>query len=152
MLEASTAEQEMSHHEKTGKTRAPRTPQSHLTYTSPTTVGLHFTCPPQGSIAPLPLTLLLKAHRIFLNFPPQAALILAFITLNVMWLKFLCLWRFARLWALLDGVECVENMQRCMNNNYSIVGFWKGWHASFNRWLVRYTASCWIGGREGPRI
>lgn len=25
-----------------------------------------------------------------------------------------------------------------MTNNYSVVGFWKGWHCSFNRWLVRY--------------
>ena len=25
-----------------------------------------------------------------------------------------------------------------MTNNYSVAGFWQGWHASFNRWLVRY--------------
>ena len=25
-----------------------------------------------------------------------------------------------------------------MTNNYSVVGFWKGWHCSFNKWLVRY--------------
>lgn len=29
-------------------------------------------------------------------------------------------------------------VQKCMTNNYSVVGFWKGWHCSFNKWLVRY--------------
>ena len=33
-----------------------------------------------------------------------------------MWLKFLIIWRFARLWALCDGIEVVENMQRCVCN------------------------------------
>ena len=34
-----------------------------------------------------------------------------------------------------------ENMLRCINNNATILGFWKGWHASYNRWLVRYITS-----------
>jgi D-alanyl-lipoteichoic acid acyltransferase DltB (MBOAT superfamily) len=29
-------------------------------------------------------------------------------------------------------------MLRCMSNNYSLEQFWKGWHASFNKWIVRY--------------
>lgn len=29
-------------------------------------------------------------------------------------------------------------MVRCFANNYDIESFWKGWHASYNRWLVRY--------------
>jgi D-alanyl-lipoteichoic acid acyltransferase DltB (MBOAT superfamily) len=29
-------------------------------------------------------------------------------------------------------------MTRCVNNNYDADGFWRHWHASFNRWLVRY--------------
>ena len=37
-----------------------------------------------------------------------------------------------------DGVSVPENMQRCMCNNFSLTGFWRGWHSSFNRWLVRY--------------
>jgi D-alanyl-lipoteichoic acid acyltransferase DltB (MBOAT superfamily) len=28
--------------------------------------------------------------------------------------------------------------RRCVNNNYDIEGFWRNWHSSFNRWLVRY--------------
>mmetsp|Transcript_26877 Transcript_26877/g.58609 ORF Transcript_26877/g.58609 Transcript_26877/m.58609 type:complete len:573 (-) Transcript_26877:1835-3553(-) len=64
--------------------------------------------------------------------------ITSFWVLNFMWLKFLVVWRCFRLWALLDGVESPENIGRCVNNNYDIEGFWKNWHSSFNRWLVRY--------------
>ena len=87
--------------------------------------------------------------------------------LNFMWLKFTVIWRFFRLWALAAGCAPPENMTRCVNNHYDIEGFWKArptgftnhavtdhrpnppptptpppclqaWHASFNRWLVRY--------------
>jgi protein-cysteine N-palmitoyltransferase HHAT len=54
-----------------------------------------------------------------------------------MWLKFLLIWRFFRLWALADGVLPPENQVRCMSNNQSLGQFWKGWHASFNLWIVR---------------
>lgn len=52
--------------------------------------------------------------------------------------QFLVIWRYFRCCALLEGIEPPENMLRCVNNNYDIEGFWRGWHASFNRWLVRY--------------
>ncbi|GLI66085.1 hypothetical protein VaNZ11_009807 [Volvox africanus] len=55
-----------------------------------------------------------------------------------MWLKFTVIWRFFRLVSLLDGVVPPENMTRCVCNNYDIEGFWRSWHASYNRWLVRY--------------
>ncbi|GBG73646.1 hypothetical protein CBR_g16989 [Chara braunii] len=58
--------------------------------------------------------------------------------LNFMWLKFLLIWRFFRLWALVAGFDVPDNMLRCVNNNYDLEGFWKNWHASFNRWIVRY--------------
>eukprot|EP00622_Pseudochattonella_farcimen_P000124 FR734554.1.p1 GENE.FR734554.1~~FR734554.1.p1 ORF type:complete len:294 (+),score=27.45 FR734554.1:56-883(+) len=74
----------------------------------------------------------------FVDMTPSQLGFLTFVTLLLMWLKFTFIWRFARWWALLDGVEVTENMVRCMHNNYSLVGFWKGWHRSFNRWLVRY--------------
>ncbi|MEW5304355.1 MAG: hypothetical protein WDW36_006971 [Sanguina aurantia] len=54
------------------------------------------------------------------------------------WLKFLVIWRFFRLAALLEGMDPPENMTRCVCNNYEIEGFWRHWHASFNQWLVRY--------------
>lgn len=31
------------------------------------------------------------------------------------------------------GMRC-----RCVCNNFDISGFWRTWHASFNRWLIRY--------------
>ncbi|CAL8998268.1 unnamed protein product [Prunus brigantina] len=29
-------------------------------------------------------------------------------------------------------------MPRCINNCYNLETFWKNWHASYNKWLVRY--------------
>jgi len=29
-------------------------------------------------------------------------------------------------------------MLRCLSDNPSTVAFWRGWHRSYNRWLVRY--------------
>ncbi|CAM9190451.1 unnamed protein product [Discosporangium mesarthrocarpum] len=83
---------------------------------------------------------------VFRNFSPSDLSAFVYIVLKLMWLKFLVIWRFFRLWALCDGVDPPENMQRCMSNNYSIANFWKGWHCRqeeqmplvFNRWLVRY--------------
>lgn len=34
-----------------------------------------------------------------------------------------------------------------MSNNYSLEGFWRGWHSSFNRFLVRYLYKP-LGGRQ----
>jgi D-alanyl-lipoteichoic acid acyltransferase DltB (MBOAT superfamily) len=59
-------------------------------------------------------------------------------SLFVLWLKFTVIWRFFRAWALADGVDVRENMLRCVNNNYTLTGFWRGWHHSYNAWLIRY--------------
>lgn len=32
-------------------------------------------------------------------------------------------------------------MPSCINNCYNLESFWKTWHASFNKWLVRYMFS-----------
>ena len=72
------------------------------------------------------------------SYGPFEVGVLSLMVLNFMWLKFTAIWRFFRLWALASGVEAPENMLRCINNNATILGFWKGWHASYNRWLVRY--------------
>ncbi|SCU93741.1 LANO_0E04676g1_1 [Lachancea nothofagi CBS 11611] len=58
--------------------------------------------------------------------------------LNIIWLKLLIPWRLFRLWALMDGIDPPENMLRCVNNNYSTLGFWRAWHSSYNKWVVRY--------------
>jgi D-alanyl-lipoteichoic acid acyltransferase DltB (MBOAT superfamily) len=55
-----------------------------------------------------------------------------------MWLKFLLIWRFFRLWSLANEIDPPENMNRCVYNNYSMVQFWKDWHSSFNIWLLKY--------------
>ncbi|RYH10483.1 hypothetical protein EON65_39430 [archaeon] len=70
-----------------------------------------------------------------------------YLLLKLMWLKFLLIWRFFRAWALFDGVYTEENMVRCMSNNYSLEQFWKGWHASFNKFLVQYIYLP-LGGRK----
>ena len=72
------------------------------------------------------------------SMKPHELAALVYVTLKTMWLKFLILWRFFRTWSLFDGIEPVENMNRCMSNNWTLQGFWKSWHRSFNRWLVRY--------------
>ncbi|CAE7359341.1 gup1 [Symbiodinium sp. CCMP2456] len=85
----------------------------------------------------------------YLQLHGRADLLVAYamLLLIVMWLKFLCIWRFARLWALCDGIDVPENMRRCVCNNYSLSGFWRGWHSSFNLWLVRYLYIP-LGGRR----
>ncbi|KAJ0231559.1 MBOAT protein [Hirschfeldia incana] len=69
---------------------------------------------------------------------PVEIFIVGYGVLNFMWLKFLLLWRYFRFWSLVNGIETVENMPNCINNCYSLETFWKTWHASFNRWLIRY--------------
>ena len=36
-----------------------------------------------------------------------------------------------------------------MSNNYTVRGFWRAWHCSFNRWLVRYIYIPLGGNRHG---
>ena len=82
----------------------------------------------------------------FSGLSPGELIMIGYFDLNLVWLKvdfriifqLLIIWRFSRLWAMMDNIEVVENMQKCMSNNYSIQEFWKGWHCSFNRWIVRY--------------
>lgn len=64
--------------------------------------------------------------------------LLSYFNLHIIWLKLLLPWRLFRLWALLDDVDPPENMVRCVSNNYSTQLFWRAWHRSYNRWLIRY--------------
>ena len=63
---------------------------------------------------------------------------LAYFNCHIIWLKLLIPWRFFRLWALADAIDPPENMVRCASDNYSMLAFWRGWHRSFNRWILRY--------------
>ena len=79
-----------------------------------------------------------KAKPDWAAYTPFQLGMLGYFNLHVIWLKLLMPWRFFRLWALIDGVDPPENMVRCMSNNYSAAAFWRGWHRSYNRWVVRY--------------
>ncbi|RAL16247.1 putative glycerol:H+ symporter (Gup1) [Aspergillus homomorphus CBS 101889] len=74
---------------------------------------------------------------------------LAYFNLHIIWLKLLIPWRFFRFWALVDGIDPPENMIRCVSNNYSPMAFWRAWHRSFNRWIVRYLYVPLGGGSSG---
>lgn len=69
---------------------------------------------------------------------PMQIAMMGYFNLHIIWLKLLIPWRFFRLWAMADGMETTENMIRCMSNNYSALAFWRAWHRSFNRWILRY--------------
>ncbi|KAG0454480.1 hypothetical protein HPP92_023772 [Vanilla planifolia] len=69
---------------------------------------------------------------------PLDIFIVGYGVINFMWLKFLLIWRYFRFWSMVAGVETIENMPKCINNCYSLENFWKSWHASFNKWIVRY--------------
>lgn len=81
------------------------------------------------------------------TFTPLAFAGIAFFNLKIIWLKLLIIWRFARFFALCDGIDPPENMIRCMSNNYSTLKFWRSWHRSFNLWILRYLYIP-LGGRE----
>ena len=70
--------------------------------------------------------------------PFSLAFGISLFTLLFMWMKFLLIWRISRFWSLSCGFETPENMNRCVMNNYSMIQFWRDWHASYNVWLVRY--------------
>ncbi|KAK3828402.1 MAG: putative glycerol transporter [Benniella sp.] len=72
------------------------------------------------------------------NDPILQICMIGLFNLVLIWLKLLIIWRFFRLWAMLDGIEAPENMIRCVINNYSALGFWRSWHRSFNLWIIRY--------------
>ncbi|PVV00681.1 hypothetical protein BB560_004925, partial [Smittium megazygosporum] len=77
-------------------------------------------------------------ERAFLELSALEISLICYFQLKFIWLKLLLIWRFARFFALLDGYSVIENMKRCMSNNYSLRSFWRDWHQSYNKFLVRY--------------
>jgi len=49
--------------------------------------------------------------------------VLGYFCLHLLWLKLYIIWRFFRLWALADNIDTVENMNRCMSNNFNLQVF-----------------------------
>ena len=82
-------------------------------------------------------------------YSPMQLSMIGYWNLHIIWLKLLLPWRFFRLWALADGIDPPENMVRCASDNYSTVAFWRGWHRSYNQWLLRYLYIP-LGGSGGP--
>lgn len=80
----------------------------------------------------------IKDNQAWLGLSPMALVLIAFFNLKMIWLKLLLIWRFFRLAAMVDGIVPLENMVRCMSNNYSAQSFWRSWHRSFNQWIIRY--------------
>lgn len=64
--------------------------------------------------------------------------ILSLFNLMFIWYKFLVIWRLTRMWSLMMGVDVIDNMGRCVLNNYGFERFWRMWHKGFNHWLIRY--------------
>ncbi|KAL2818317.1 MBOAT, membrane-bound O-acyltransferase family-domain-containing protein [Aspergillus granulosus] len=81
---------------------------------------------------------IVKSSPSWTQYTPYQLAMLGYFNLHAVWLKLLIPWRFFRLWALVDGLDAPENMFRCMSDNYSPLAFWRGWHRSLNRWIVRY--------------
>ena len=79
-----------------------------------------------------------KAGPDWSSYSAKQLSLLSYFNLHMIWLKLLIPWRLFRLWALIDGIDPPENMLRCVSNNYSTVLFWRAWHRSYNRWLIRY--------------
>lgn len=61
------------------------------------------------------------------------------------------LWRFFRLWALLDGIEVPENLPKPVWEITGSVDMWRVWHSSYNLWLVRYIYIPFGGSRNKIR-
>lgn len=83
----------------------------------------------------------------WVTYTPAQLSLLSYMNLHVIWLKLLLPWRFFRLWSLLDGIDPPENMVRCVSDSFSPLSFWRAWHRSFNKWIIRYI---WIplGGAD----
>lgn len=79
-----------------------------------------------------------KAGPDWTEYTPAQLTLLSYFNLHIIWLKLLLPFRLFRLWALMDGIDPPENMLRCISNSPSAVAFWRGWHRSYNRWLLRY--------------
>lgn len=47
-------------------------------------------------------------------------IVMAFVVINFVWSKFVLIWRSARLVCLVDGVDCHEDMRKCVDDHYTL--------------------------------
>ena len=90
-----------------------------------------------------------KAQPAWEVYTPFQVSMIGYFNLHIIWQKLLLPWRFFRFWSLVDEIDPPENVIRCMSDNYSIITFWRGWHRSFNRWIIRYIYIP-LGGASRP--
>ncbi|KAJ7368674.1 MBOAT, membrane-bound O-acyltransferase family-domain-containing protein [Mycena albidolilacea] len=93
----------------------------------------------------------IKDSKAWMGDTPAQIGMIGFWNLMIVWLKLMIVWRFFRLWAMAAGIEAPENVIRCMANNYSVFGFWRSWHRSYNLWLIRYIYVP-VGGGHNPLL
>ncbi|KAJ7774096.1 MBOAT, membrane-bound O-acyltransferase family-domain-containing protein [Mycena olivaceomarginata] len=93
----------------------------------------------------------IKDSKAWMGDTPAQIGMIGFWNLIIVWLKLMIVWRFFRLWAMAAGIEAPENVIRCMANNYSVFGFWRSWHRSYNLWLIRYIYVP-VGGGHNPLL
>ena len=79
----------------------------------------------------------IKNQNAWKQYTPIQVFLFGFFNLKMIWLKLLVIWRFFRCWGMLNGIESVENMGRCMSNHYSGIDFWRTWHTSYNKWYLK---------------
>lgn len=79
-----------------------------------------------------------KANPNWSDYSAKQLSIMSLFNLHIVWLKLLLPWRIFRFWALVDGIDPPENMIRCPSDSFSTQRFWRAWHRSFNKWIVRY--------------
>lgn len=84
------------------------------------------------------LTTRAENASIWADFTPRQLLVMSLSSLQFIQMKFNAIWKVARSWALFDGIEVTENMNRCIHNGYNYENFWRSWHRGFNQWLIRY--------------
>ncbi|KAK6539645.1 glycerol transporter [Orbilia ellipsospora] len=89
-------------------------------------------------------------YNAWINDTPFQLMMIGYFNLQIIWLKLLIPWRFFRLWSLVDSIDPPENMLRCMSDNYSAAGFWRGWHRSYNKWNIRYIYVPLGGSKKRP--
>lgn len=65
-------------------------------------------------------------------------LVVSYISLKIIWIKYTLIWRFFRLWAICDGIQPVENISSIIWINYNLEKYWKSWHISFHNWIEYY--------------
>ncbi|KAL4758206.1 MBOAT, membrane-bound O-acyltransferase family-domain-containing protein [Aspergillus foveolatus] len=82
---------------------------------------------------------IIKSSPSWTRYTPYQLAMLGYFNLHAVWLKLLIPWRF------------FQNMVRCMSDNYSTLTFWRGWHLSINRWIVRYIYVP-LGGNGGGKV